>query len=151
MKKLKWSSDLDTNIKVIDGQHRRIVDYINELQDAKDTLDKAAIHNVIDELLDYTVSHFSFEESLMEQAGYPFIDPHKKIHELFIKKVNGFVERFKNGEDVADDILTMLRKWLINHIKNEDGDYVEVVSAYTAKTSRESAGWLKRSLGRFFG
>jgi len=149
VEKLKWSSDLDTGVKVIDGQHRRIIDYINELQEAKESLDKEAVHNVIDELVDYTVSHFSFEESLMEQAEYPFIDPHKKIHELFIKKVSSFVERFKKGEDVVDDILVMLRKWLINHIMNEDGDYVAAVSTYTARSSRGS-NWLQRSLGRFF-
>jgi hemerythrin len=150
VEKLKWSSDLDTGVKVIDSQHRRIVDYINDLQDAKDSLNKDAIRNVIDELVDYTVSHFSFEESLMEQAGYPFIGPHKKIHELFIKKVSSFVERFNQGEDVVDDILVMLRKWLINHIKNEDGDYVEIVSRYTEKSTKGSSGWLSRSLGRFF-
>ena len=149
MEKLKWSSELDTGVEVIDGQHRRIVDYINELQEAKDNLDKEGVHNVIDELVDYTVSHFSFEESLMEQAGYPFLGPHKKIHELFVKKVSTFVERYKNGEDVAEDILVMLRKWLVNHIKNEDGDYVDAVSAHMRRTSKEP-GWLKRSLGRFF-
>ena len=149
MEKLKWSSELDTGVEVIGGQHRRIVDYINELQEAKDNLDKEGVHNVIDELVDYTVSHFSFEESLMEQAGYPFLGPHKKIHELFVKKVSTFVERYKNGEDVAEDILVMLRKWLVNHIKNEDGDYVDAVSAHMRRTSKEP-GWLKRSLGRFF-
>jgi hemerythrin len=44
----------------------------------------------------------------------------------------------------------MLRKWLINHIQNEDGDYIDVVSVYTAQTDK-SGGWLKRSLSRFFG
>lgn len=149
MKKMEWSSDLDTGIKVIDGQHRRIVEYINELQEARENLDKKTVHDVIDELVDYTISHFSFEESLMEQAGYPFLDPHKKIHELFVKKVGSFVERFKKGEDVVDDILTMLQKWLINHIKNEDGDYVDVVSRYTAKTNKEG-NWLTRSLSSIF-
>lgn len=148
--KLVWSSDLDTGISVIDGQHRRIVDYINELHDAKDELDKAKVGDIIGELVDYTVSHFSFEESLMEQAGYPFLGPHKKIHELFIKKVSSFVERFKNGEDVVDDVLVMLQKWLINHIKNEDGDYIDVVSRHMEETTKGSGGWLSRSLKKFF-
>jgi len=149
-KKIVWTSDLDTGIKVIDGQHKRIVDYINELHDAKDELDKGKVGDIIGELVDYTVSHFSFEESLMEQAGYPFLGPHKKIHELFVKKVNSFVERFKNGEDVVDDVLVMLQKWLINHIKNEDGDYIEVVSSHMEETTRGRGGWLSRSLKKFF-
>ena len=151
MKKLVWSADLDTHIHVIDEQHKRIVGYINELQDAKDSLDKEKVGDVINELVDYTISHFSFEESLMEQAGYPFLQPHQKIHELFVKKVSSFVERFKKGEDVADDLLVMLQKWLINHIKNEDGDYTDVVQDFMKKSERARGGWLSRSLNRFFG
>ncbi|MEW8014522.1 MAG: bacteriohemerythrin [Candidatus Sedimenticola endophacoides] len=78
MAHLEWSNSLDTGISVIDEQHKRIVDYINELHDAQQTLDKRRVGEVIDELVDYTVSHFAFEESLMEQAGYPFLEAHKQ-------------------------------------------------------------------------
>ena len=30
---LDWKDELNTGIRVIDGQHRRIVDYINQLHD----------------------------------------------------------------------------------------------------------------------
>ena len=33
---LHWSSDLDTGIDVIDKQHQRIVDYLNELNTANE-------------------------------------------------------------------------------------------------------------------
>lgn len=150
MEKLRWSHELDTGIAVIDGQHKRIVEYINSMQDAQQNHDREAVGNIIDELVDYTVSHFSFEEELMEQAGYGFIVPHKKIHELFVKKVASFVERFKNGEEVGEDILNMLRKWLVNHIKNEDGDYVEAVERHMQHDGHHQ-GWLRRTLGKFFG
>ena len=32
---INWTSDLDTGIQEIDVQHRRIVDYINRLNDAR--------------------------------------------------------------------------------------------------------------------
>ncbi len=142
-----WSDVLETGIDVIDDQHRRIVEYINELHDARLTGDQQKIGGVIDELVDYTVSHFAFEESLMEQAGYPFLAPHKKVHELFINKVNGFIERYQGGEDVSGDLLNMLQRWLVNHIKSEDGDYVEVVQK-NIKTIRKGKSGL---LGRMFG
>jgi hemerythrin len=151
MAHLQWSSSLDTGIDVIDEQHKRIVQYINELYDAQVTLDKKAIGNVIEELVDYTISHFAFEESLMEQSGYPFVDPHKKVHELFIRKVTKFVERFQAGEEVSEELINMLQRWLINHIKNEDGDYADIVRASVNKMHREQGGWLSRSIGRFFG
>ena len=147
---LDWSHDLETGINIIDSQHKRIVEYINELHEAQETLDKAKVGDVIGELVDYTVSHFAFEESLMEKAEYPFLDPHKRVHALFIKKVSGFVERFQAGEDVTNELLTMLQRWLVNHIRNEDGDYSEIVRASMKKLKKEK-GWLSRSLGRFFG
>ncbi len=142
-----WSDVLETGIDVIDDQHRRIVEYINELHDARLTGDQQKIGGVIDELVDYTVSHFAFEESLMEQAGYPFLAPHKKVHELFINKVNGFIERYQGGEDVSGDLLNMLQRWLVNHIKSEDGDYVDVVQKNIKSIRKGKSGLLGRMFG----
>ncbi|MCP3667982.1 MAG: bacteriohemerythrin [Gammaproteobacteria bacterium] len=144
MEKLVWSSELDTGINVIDEQHKRIVGYINELVELKDHPERDKVGDVIDELVDYTISHFAFEESVMEGAGYPFLSPHKKIHVLFVKKVSMIIERFKNGEDVVDDLLHLLQKWLINHIKNEDGDYIDTVQHHMAKSKKKMGGWLSR-------
>ena len=145
---LDWSPALDTGIDIIDSQHKRIVDYINQLHDARQDDDRERVGDVIEELVDYTISHFAFEESLMENAGYPFLAPHKKVHGLFVKKVERFVQRFEAGEDVTDELLGMLQKWLVNHIRNEDGDYTGVVLKNMKKMQR---GWLSRALGSFFG
>ena len=145
---LDWNPSLDTGIDIIDSQHRRIVDYINQLHDAQEKGDRDQVGDVIEELVDYTISHFAFEESLMENAGYPYLAPHQKVHALFVRKVEKFVERFGAGEEVTEELLGMLQKWLINHIKNEDGDYVESVQRNNHKIQR---GWLGRTLQRVFG
>lgn len=130
MGSMTWSSDLDTGIEVIDQQHRRILDYINELEDAhKGGHGKEAVGKVVDELVDYTLSHFSFEEALMEEAHYPFFKPHKKVHEIFTKRVSDFRTRFEMGEDVTEELHKLLTTWLINHIKRDDHDYVASVKA----------------------
>ncbi|MES9872268.1 MAG: bacteriohemerythrin [Candidatus Sedimenticola sp. PURPLELP] len=149
MTAITWSRDLETGIEVIDEQHRRIVDYINELEAASREDDRESIGGVIKNLVNYTVSHFSFEESLMEDANYQFIDPHKKIHALFIRRVNEFVNRFNQGEDVATELSEMLQNWLISHIQKEDFDYVEAAGEQMQK--KVSGGWLSSSLKRFFG
>jgi hemerythrin len=150
MAHLRWSRELDTGVEIIDEQHKRIVQYINELYDAQMANNKEKVGEIIEELVDYTVSHFAFEESLMEQANYPFLSPHKKVHGLFINRVSKFVERFEAGEDVAGELLSMLQKWLVNHIRNEDGDYGPMVAASMKKLKSEG-GWLGRSLKKFFG
>ncbi|HYB49903.1 MAG TPA: bacteriohemerythrin [Burkholderiaceae bacterium] len=122
-----WNSTLNTGIDVIDSQHRRIVSYINALEEARAAKDRTRVGHIIEQLVDYTQSHFGFEESLMEEAGYRFLKPHQKVHELFIKRVNSFTVRAAKGEDISDELHTMLSTWLLNHIAHEDRDYAASV------------------------
>ena len=130
METLNWTADLSIGIELIDDQHRRIVDYINELQEASQTNDLDVVGRIIDDLMEYTVSHFSFEEAMMERAGYRFLGPHKKVHELFTRRVTEFRQRFKLREDVASEMQETLIKWLMNHIKNEDRNYAATVREF---------------------
>ena len=129
-----WNSDLNTNIDVIDQQHQRIVDYINQMKFAVDQQDREAVGRTLDELVDYTVSHFAFEEGLQEQAGYKFARLHKSVHEVFVKRVARYQERHADGEDVARQLHGMLSTWLVHHIKRDDKGYVsEVIDCLSAK------------------
>ncbi len=146
---IKWTDDLNTGIDVIDKQHMRIVDYINDLENAHQKQDMETIGRVLDDLVDYTLSHFAFEESLQEEAGYKYCKPHKKVHELFVRRVNEYLERFKLGDDVTAEIHKLLSSWLINHIKRDDADYVAAVKAnmlgiISEKEKKEDVGWFKR-------
>jgi hemerythrin len=150
---LTWNKELDTGIEVIDGQHRQIVEYINKLDDARHTSNRTVIGKVIDDTIEYTVSHFGFEETLIEDADYEFTRPHKKVHELFIKRVSEYKERFDGGEDVADELHGLLYRWLFNHILNDDAAYVPAVKTSLSghQGADDRGGFLKRSLKRFFG
>jgi len=141
---------MNTGIHVIDNQHKRIVDMINELHEAQQGQEKEAVSNVIEELIDYTLSHFAFEETLMEDAQYQFSRAHKKIHELFIRRVEQYRTRFEQGEDVGDQLKELLSRWLINHICNDDVDYVKSVRRNMHELL-EDKGWLSGAMKRFFG
>jgi hemerythrin len=146
---ITWTGDLDTGIDVIDKQHRRIVDYINDLEVANASGSKESVRRVLDDLVDYTMSHFAFEESLQEEAGYKYAKPHKKVHDLFVRRVNDYVERFRLGEDVSDGLHQMLTSWLINHIKRDDADYVGAVRVsmeqiVNDRKKNNDDGWFKR-------
>ena len=66
----------------------------------------------------------------MENAGYMFAGPHKRVHELFTRKVAEMQSRFDAGENVTQELHGMLSRWLFNHIRNEDHGYVDSVHAY---------------------
>lgn len=147
-----WTPDLNTGIDIIDHQHRRIVDFINDLEAAQVLGDKKQIRQVIYDCVDYTLSHFAFEESMQEEAGYQYCKPHKKVHELFTRKVTEYQERMELGDDVAEELHAMLARWLVNHIKRDDADYVSVVKA-NMKTetppteTKKQTGWFRRLFG----
>jgi hemerythrin len=148
---IEWTDDLNTGIGVIDNQHQRIVAYINKLDHAQKHHSRAEVGEVLDELVDYTLSHFAFEESLMEEADYAFINAHKRVHQLFVKRVADYQQRFKLGEEIEEELMHTLRAWLINHIKNDDQDYADDVRHTMGKDHDSGGGWLKRSLSRIFG
>lgn len=143
-----WRDELDTGIDVIDQQHRRIVAMINRL--AEGTPER--LDEVFSELVDYTLSHFAFEEELMEEAGYPFSAAHRRVHEVFTKRVNEYRMRFQAGEDVVDELKGMLSRWLFNHIRNDDKAYSEQVRRHLDQFARvhQQGGWLARTLKRLF-
>lgn len=140
-----WDASLSVGIDVIDGQHRRIVDYINELDVARTNDDQEKITQVLEGLVDYTRTHFAFEEDMMQQAGYPLSASHKRVHDTFVTHIERYVAQHESGKDVSRKLMSELQIWLTNHIRNDDRDY----APYASKILNKS--WLKRTLGKFFG
>jgi hemerythrin len=152
MARVEWTPDLNTGVDLIDGQHQRIVEYINQVHDARQSRSDAIVGKIVNTLVEYTVSHFGFEEALMEDAGYQYLRPHKKVHELFIRRVADFQRRFAAGEDVTEELLDLLHRWLFSHIRNEDRAYAPVVKAHLrdAVDAHSADGRISRLLERFF-
>ena len=154
----RWDSAFSVGIAVIDDQHKRIIEYISELNTVSMYLnhDKEKVRTVILALLDYTMSHLAFEERLMEEAGYRKLEAHKQIHLALMERIYFFKERYESGEDIAQQLMLELQMWLINHIQHDDTDYKEAVQAMLHK--REIApmeehikdGWLTTLRDKFF-
>ena len=151
MQKLEWSPEFEIGIPVIDGQHRRIVDYINQLVEAIQTSDQQVVSNVIHHLIDYTCSHFAFEEALLEEVSYALLIPHQKTHVSFTRRIHEMKDRFEAGQDVAQELALLLRGWLIDHIKCDDASYADLVKQQFLTRQRDrQQDWVQRTFSRFF-
>lgn len=140
-----WEPSLSIGIDVIDGQHRRIVDYLNELDVAHLENDREKVSQVLAGLVDYTITHFAFEENLMKQAGYPISDSHIEVHKSFVTRINRYVAKHESGKDITRKLMSDLQIWLMHHIRNDDKDFAPYVMKYIKR------GWVKRIISRFFG
>jgi hemerythrin len=144
---INWSDEYATGIDIVDEQHKRIFEYLNEIDHAIKAQSLVDVEHVVKAVVDYAISHNTFEESLMEQAGYPMLDAHHKVHEAFKARANGYLQRLNDGEDafrLAREVRSDLGLWLTNHIKRDDRHYVPYV-----KKSLDG-GFVSRMLGKFF-
>ena len=106
----------------MDGQHRKLVGFINTLYNIGDGPDAAAqVNAVLAELIDYTVYHFGTEERLFAEHGFPRKDKHKAIHAELIKDVSDQVKLLQAGDRaMREKLLVFLVDWLKDHILGED-------------------------------
>ncbi len=121
---MAWNDGMATNVGDVDEHHKKLIDLINKiyrgimLKKGKDVVDEA-----LDELVEYTVFHFGYEESLFEKYGYPETAMHKEKHRKLVGQVTDFVNEFKDGKDVGNELLKFLKDWLMNHILKVDFAY----------------------------
>ncbi|WP_297523023.1 hemerythrin domain-containing protein [uncultured Clostridium sp.] len=113
-------------IDFIDEQHTVIFSIANRayyLLKDKFVIDKFdKITEIIDELKEYTKSHFAAEEKYMKEIGHKKMFTQKIEHEKFI----GMLEDLdlskvdKNQDEYIEKILRVLGDWLIHHILEKD-------------------------------
>jgi hemerythrin-like metal-binding domain len=146
MAHLQWSDELSVGVEVIDKQHQRIIEYVNKLHD--NLHDRETLKDVLEDTIEYTESHFGFEEEMMAEAGYPYLRAHKRIHDLFIRRVARYKERFLAGEDIAEELHDTLVRWLITHIKSEDANYgPSLIKKFGASEKKIKKGFWSRLFG----
>ncbi|MFZ5425419.1 MAG: bacteriohemerythrin [Thermodesulfobacteriota bacterium] len=124
---MPWTSELATGVRIIDDQHRVLVDMVNKLYAAmKSGQGKGVLEKLLDGLAEYTVQHFGTEEKYFDQFKYSETTQHKRIHEDLKGKVVDFINQYKSGKaNVSMDLMNFLKDWLVNHICKTDKRYVK--------------------------
>jgi hemerythrin len=122
---INWESSFSVNVAEIDAQHQKIVGFINDLNDAmKQGKGKDALGSILNELINYTATHFKYEEQYFEKFGYAGTAEHKQHHAKLVSEVIAFRDGFQSGKlGVTVEVLTFLVNWLKNHILVEDKKY----------------------------
>ncbi|MDR0585085.1 MAG: bacteriohemerythrin [Treponema sp.] len=120
----KWDNSFVTGIKLIDARHKRLFETVNRLLDACDQgRGQEELSKSLAFLINYTVKHFSEEEALQQQYGYPGLEDHRRIHENFKKSVGEFARELESqgpSQAMLEQIKIQVGGWLITHVKKED-------------------------------
>ena len=129
---LEWSDALSVGVGTIDGQHRVLIAYINQLSGAiTRTQSSAQLGQVLVGLEGYTRLHFHYEERLFKRLGWPDAEEHALAHRMFERQLGDFRTRFAGGDmSVGPQVLNFMVRWLTGHILSEDMSYSEFLRAH---------------------
>jgi len=121
---MTWTNELSVNVKELDSQHQKLFDLINELHEAMRLgKGKEAVGPILNRLADYTKSHLSYEEKLMQSHGYPGYNGQKLTHDALTKQVMEYIAKHQDGKVTTIEIMNFLRDWLSKHILSVDKKY----------------------------
>jgi len=126
--RVEWDPKMDTGDASVDDQHRSLVGLFNDLISAEETGDELHVLRVLEQLSDYVLVHFSAEETLMLERGYPeeSTSAHVVEHQELTARTRAFVLEYReSAHDSVLPLVVFLRDWLAQHIERSDRRFVD--------------------------
>ena len=126
-RRVEWNAKYSVGIESIDQQHKKLIDLINNFQTAVDySTGEEFERECLAAVVDYTRTHFVYEEGLMNEYGYPGFEAHKAQHQNMINNVEDLLADYEeHPERTMKNALDFLKQWLIRHINGTDKQYSE--------------------------
>ncbi|EPR42671.1 hemerythrin-like metal-binding protein [Desulfovibrio sp. X2] len=132
---IKWGPELETGIASVDREHRQLVDTLNELLTAMSGGKGGEVcTTIVGRLNTYAAQHFTAEEKLFADSGYPDTARHADEHRKFTDKAAAFQADCAAGRKfLTMPVAKFLSDWLVNHIQGQDMQYVSYLKAKGAR------------------
>jgi len=130
---ITWKEEMNVGVRELDDDHRRIIEFLNQLYDGvlagKSTKELVCIFGL---LVNETKSHLVHEERLLAKCSYPETAEHHKQHDLILAKGLKLQARFMSGstEPFTMEAVDQARGWLENHILESDKCYAPYLNAH---------------------
>ncbi len=96
---------------------------INRLLSVAEANDVKSTDEVLQELIEHTVAHFSGEEEMMREKMFPPYPVHKGEHDRALNELRAVAQTFKENQEtqmIVKYINSVLSPWLIQHIETLD-------------------------------
>ncbi len=131
MPRIEWDDSFSVGIDLIDEQHKMLIERTNAISEAvENRRGLGKIMQTLSFMFEYTEFHFSAEEKVMTDNGYPKFDEHHKLHEDFKSRLNLMVQDFEEEgatSGLSQEITTYLNNWLVTHIKGIDTELGQIL------------------------
>lgn len=119
---LQWREQLSVGNDLIDTDHQRLIDIINQTNASLQSMSRAGLLKALAELDKYSRVHFTLEEKIAQAVGFPDLVQLHDSHRLLLENLRQIAQQLGEQWDkaAADHFGQFLRDWLINHVIKED-------------------------------
>jgi hemerythrin len=137
-KMAKWKEEYSVGVELFDRQHKHLFKVINEL--AEQSGEPPNLHivtQILKDMFNYAQEHFTDEEKLMEQCGYPEINEQKRQHAYFLKTIAELCAYPPEDKEVSiAEIAEFLNIWWTIHVLRWDMKYKKFFKKKLAPAGR---------------
>jgi len=122
---IQWNDKFNVGVRTLDGQHRQLIDIINELHEAMSKGQAKEVQaSLLQRLGQYAAEHLNTEERMLNSNGYPDFVQHKAQHDNYIAKVRELEKQVGAGKlSLSVTLLPFLKDWWTGHIMKTDQQY----------------------------
>jgi hemerythrin len=130
--RIEWEDRFSLGVEELDSLHRELFSRFNDLVNACDTgSGREEALRMIEYLNSCMLSHFTREEGLQRQYGFPNFSRHKEEHDAFIRELSSLERQFRAHGPIPRLVATtnqVVAVWLIDHISRLDAEFARYLS-----------------------
>ena len=122
---MNWKVDYSVGIPKFDDDHVIILNLIDTyLTQSDSVMDLNTVKFIVDQLDEYSETHFKAEEDYMTEIGFPGLAGHRRKHHEMLDQLGYIKNQCEKGEtSVVEVTAKFLHDWWNNHILTEDMAY----------------------------
>ena len=140
---IRWNERLSIGIAEIDADHQRFILLVNDLLWAISArLAKPKIEHRLRLVIRDAKTHFTHEELLFAEHGYPDANHHAELHAELMDQLLRVLDDFNRSEDYYHSIEygSIIKQLLLNHLLDEDMKYREFLVSRMNRFGAERSG-----------
>jgi len=141
-KLIAWSPTFSCGIKIIDDQHKTLINLINDLYNhftGNEEEERDFQKKVFEQMEKYIKVHFATEEKILNTTKFPGYALHKVAHDDFVVNYENAIRDFESRKRFSIAVFTrFLKDWVLSHIAVMDKQYFEYFKTIATRKTNEN-------------
>lgn len=120
---IHWNPNLSVGNDRIDNDHKHLIELINQAERALEVRNINQLSNQLAQLDHYADIHFKSEERIARAVHFPHCEHMHQSHSDLTRVLQACKHKVDTTtwtDNMAHEVLTLLRTWLIDHVIKED-------------------------------